>query len=276
MSDPRPIGMFDSGMGGLTVVKELLACMPGERLVYLGDTARYPYGGRSDETIRTFGLEDARFLLSMDIKMLIVACNTVSSVALDDIQRECNEIPVIGVVTPGARAAVSRTASKKIGVIGTRATIRAQSYQKAIAALDPGIKTYGKACPLFVPLVEEGLADSDITRLTAQHYLYELVDHGIDCLILGCTHYPLIMEAIQSTVGANVQLLDSAHWTAKEAKDILAAMEERHPDSGGGKDHGRFFVTDRTEEFQRTASIFLGSPVANLEKINLEQLTGIA
>jgi glutamate racemase len=267
--------MFDSGMGGLTVVKELLSCMPGERLVYLGDTARYPYGGRSDETIRTFGLEDARFLLSRDIKMLIVACNTVSSVALDDIQRECNEIPVIGVVAPGARAAVSRTASKKVGVIGTLATIRAQSYQKAIASLDAGIKTYGKACPLFVPLVEEGLADSDITRLAAQHYLYELVDYGIDCLILGCTHYPLLMEAIQSTVGANIQLLDSAHWTAKEAKDILSAMEERHPDPGGGKDYSRFFVTDRTEEFQRTASIFLGSPVANLEKINLEQLTGI-
>jgi glutamate racemase len=275
MSDPRPIGMFDSGMGGLTVVKELLSCMPGERLVYLGDTARYPYGGRSDETIRTFGLEDARFLLSRDIKMLIVACNTVSSVALDDIQRECNEIPVIGVVAPGARAAVSRTASKKVGVIGTLATIRAQSYQKAIASLDAGIKTYGKACPLFVPLVEEGLADSDITRLAAQHYLYELVDYGIDCLILGCTHYPLLMEAIQSTVGANIQLLDSAHWTAKEAKDILSAMEERHPEQDGGKDSSRFFVTDRTEEFQRTASIFLGSPVANLEKINLEQLTGI-
>jgi glutamate racemase len=275
MSDPRPIGMFDSGMGGLTVVKELLACMPGERLVYLGDTARYPYGGRSDETIRTFGLEDARFLLTRDIKMLIVACNTVSSVALDDIQHECNEIPVIGVVAPGARAAVSRTVSKKVGVIGTLATIRAQSYQKAIAALDGGIKTYGKACPLFVPLVEEGLADSDITRLTAQHYLYELVDYGIDCLILGCTHYPLLMEAIQSTVGANVQLLDSAFWTAKESKDILSAMEQRNPEKEGGKDNSRFFVTDRTEEFQRTASIFLGSPVANLEKMNLEQLTGI-
>jgi glutamate racemase len=275
MSDPRPIGMFDSGMGGLTVVKELLACMPGERLVYLGDTARYPYGGRSDETIRTFGLEDARFLLSRDIKMLIVACNTVSSVALDDIQHECNEIPVIGVVAPGARAAVSRTASKKVGVIGTLATIRAQSYQKAIAALVGGIKTYGKACPLFVPLVEEGLADSDITRLTAQHYLYELVDYGIDCLILGCTHYPLLMEAIQSTVGANIQLLDSAFWTAKESKDILSAMEQRNPEKVGGKDNSRFFVTDRTEEFQRTASIFLGSPVANLEKMNLEQLTGI-
>jgi glutamate racemase len=267
--------MFDSGMGGLTVVKELLACMPGERLVYLGDTARYPYGGRSDETIRTFGLEDARFLLSRDIKMLIVACNTVTSVALDDIQHECNEIPVIGVVAPGARAAVSRTASKKVGVIGTVATIRAQSYQKAIAALDGGIKTYGKACPLFVPLVEEGLADSDITRLTAQHYLYELVDYGIDCLILGCTHYPLLMEAIQSTVGANVQLLDSAFWTAKESKDILSAMEQRNPEKEGGKDNSRFFVTDRTEEFQRTASIFLGSPVASLEKIQLEQLTEI-
>ena len=180
MSDPRAIGMFDSGIGGLTVAKEIFTCMPGERLVYLGDTARCPYGGRSEETIKTFGLQDARFLLSMDIKMLIVACNTVSSVAIDHIRQEVNEIPVIGVVAPGARAAVSRTVSKKVGVIGTVATIRTQSYQKAIAALDTKIKTYGKACPLFVPLVEEGFLDSEITRLTAQHYLYELVNYGID------------------------------------------------------------------------------------------------
>jgi glutamate racemase len=273
MSDPRAIGMFDSGIGGLTVAKEIFTCMPGERLVYLGDTARCPYGGRSEETIKTFGLQDARFLLSMDIKMLIVACNTVSSVAIDHIRQEVNEIPVIGVVAPGARAAVSRTVSKKVGVIGTVATIRTQSYQKAIAALDTKIKTYGKACPLFVPLVEEGFLDSEITRLTAQHYLYELVNYGIDCLILGCTHYPLLMEAIQSTVGAGTHLVDSAYWTAKEAKDILIAMEERSPEKANGKENSRFFVTDRTEGFQENASIFLGSPVTNLEKIQLEQLT---
>ncbi|HEX7509914.1 MAG TPA: glutamate racemase, partial [Chitinivibrionales bacterium] len=191
MSDSRPIGMFDSGLGGLTVAQELFACMPGETILYLGDTARCPYGGRSEETIRTFGLQDARFLMAMDIKMLIVACNTVSSVALEGIREEISDIPVIGVVVPGARAAVSRTAIKRVGVIGTSATIRTRSYEKAIARIDPAIKTYGKACPLFVPLVEEGLLNGDITRMAAKRYLNDLIQQGIDCLILGCTHYPL-------------------------------------------------------------------------------------
>lgn len=272
--DPRPIGMFDSGLGGLTVAKELFACMPGETVLYLGDTARCPYGGRSEETIRSFGLQDARFLMAMDIKMLVVACNTVSSVALENIREEINDIPVIGVVAPGARAAVKRTAAKRVGVIGTTATIRAGSYEKAIAQIDAEIKTYGKACPLFVPLVEEGLIDSDITRLAAQRYLYELINYGIDCLLLGCTHYPLLMETIQGTVGAGVQLLDSAFWTAKETKDILTAMNLCSGETSGGKENSRFFVTDMTDSFRENASRFLGSAMPKVEKINLEQLTG--
>jgi glutamate racemase len=274
MIDTRPIGMFDSGIGGLTVAKEVFASMPGEKIIYLGDMARCPYGGRSEETIRTFGLQDARFLMSKDIKMLIVACNTVSSVALDYIQEEINEIPVIGVVAPGARAAVSRTVTKRIGIIGTVATIRTRSYEREIARLDPAIKIYGKACPLFVPLVEEGIIEGDIARLTVQRYVYELVNYGIDCLVLGCTHYPLLIESIQSAVGAGIHLLDSAYWTAREAKDILTAMNIRGLENGSGMEQSSFFVTDMTEGFTKNASAFLGSPLPNIEKVKLEHLTG--
>jgi glutamate racemase len=275
MFDARPIGMFDSGIGGLTVAKELFSCMPGERIIYLGDTARCPYGGRSEDTIKTFGLQDARFLTSKDIKMLVVACNTVSSVALGHIQREVNDIPVIGVVGPGARAAVSRTVAKRIGIIGTAATIRTRSYENEILRLAPDIKVYAKACPLFVPLVEEGILDGDIVRLVAQRYVYALINYGIDCLILGCTHYPLLMETIQSTVGAHIQLLDSAYWTAREAQDILQSMDMLSPEKTGGKERSSFFVTDMTEGFREKASAFLGSSMPNIEKVKLELLTEI-
>lgn len=273
MSDPRPIGMFNSGLGGLTVAREVFRCMPGETVVYLGDTARCPYGGRSEETIRTFGMQDARFLVEQDVKMLIVACNTVSSVALDSIRAEINDLPVVGVVLPGARAAVKRTSRRKIGVVGTAATIRTGSYEKAIRDIDPDIKIYAKACPLFVPLVEEGMLDSDITRLAAQRYLADLVAVGIDCLILGCTHYPLLLEAIQSAVGGGIQLLDSALWAAREARDILFALSGLSPDEGGGREKSRFYVTDIAPQFARNAERFLGSPPSALNRIELEQLT---
>jgi glutamate racemase len=272
-NDTRPIGMFDSGLGGLTVAKEFFVGMPGETIIYLGDTARNPYGGRSEETIKEFGLQDACFLAAMDIKMLVIACNTVSSVAMEYIRGKLNDIPVIGVVVPGARAAVSHTASKRVGVIGTKATIRTRSYEKAITMIDPEIKTYSKPCPLFVPLVEEGLFDSDITRMVAQHYLYDFVNYGIDCIILGCTHYPMLMESIQTVMGSGVQLLDSAFWTAKEAREILTAMDIRNTATSGGMDSSRFFVTDVPDGFRDTAAAFLGGNSPNVEKINLEQLT---
>ncbi|MDO5575458.1 MAG: glutamate racemase [Fibrobacter sp.] len=273
MSDTRPIGVFDSGLGGLTVVKELSRLMPGERVIYLGDTARCPYGGRSEDTIRQFGIEDAQYLMDQDIKMLIVACNTVSSVALEHIEQKMKDIPVIGVVLPGARAAVLRTAERKIGVIGTVATIKTGSYARAIEKIDPSIKVFGKPCPLFVPLVEEGLVDSDITRLTAQHYLYEMIDFGIDCIILGCTHYPLLMEVIQGTVGTRIQLLDSALWTAKEAQDILTAMNALSPYRTGGLGSSRFLVTDITLHFEKQAEVFLGAKIPSIERVSLEELT---
>lgn len=275
MSDPRPIGVFDSGLGGLTVVRELFRLMPRETIMYLGDTARCPYGVRSDDTIRLFGAQDARFLLNMDIKMLIVACNTVSAVALDHVRDQVKEeVPVIGVVLPGCKAAAVRTADKKIGVIGTAATIRTKAYTKGIQNIDPSIVVFGKECPLFVPLVEEGLADSDISRLVAQHYLYDLVDTGIDCLILGCTHYPLLMEVLQETVSTQVQLVDSAMWTAREAQDILTAVGLRAAESEDGFAASRFSVTDRAPGFEQIAACFLGREIDNMEQIGLEVLAG--
>jgi glutamate racemase len=272
VSDTRPIGVFDSGLGGLTVVREMIRLMPGEKIVYLGDTARVPYGGRSPDTIRLFAEQDAAFLMSLDIKMLIVACNTISSVGLDAVRRVALDTPVIDVVLPGAKAAVMRTAEKKIGVIGTRATIGANAYANAIQDVQPNVKVFGQACPLFVPIVEEGLADGDIARLTVQHYLYRLVNIGIDVLILGCTHYPLLMEAIQETVGTRIQLIDSALWTAKEAQDVLIALNALSPDVSGGLDKSIFHVTDLTPNFESTAAAFLGVKLPRVEKISLDAL----
>lgn len=273
MSDPRPIGVFDSGLGGLTVVRELFRLMPGERIVYLGDTARCPYGGRSEETISTFGMQDARLLMDLDIKLLVVACNTVSSVALDYIQKNIKEIPVVGVVLPGARAAALRTAERKVGVIGTAATIRAGAYVRAVQAQNTAIKVYGKACPLFVPLVEEGLLDHEITRLAVQYYLAELLDIGVDCIILGCTHYPLLLRTIQEHVGTRIHLVDSALWTAKEVQDILAALGDISPEKDGGLAASRFMVTDFTPRFRELAVSFLGAELPSVERVTLEQLT---
>jgi glutamate racemase len=272
MSDDRSIGVFDSGLGGLTVVKELFRLMPNERIIYLGDTARCPYGGRSDTTIISFSGQDANFLMSRDIKMLIVACNTASSVALDTIREHAGEMPVIGVVLPGCKAAVSRTAEKKVGVIGTSATIRANSYTKSLQSLDPAIKVYGKECPLFVPIVEEGFTNNEIAQLVAQYYLYELVDTGIDCLILGCTHYPLLMEVIQGTVSNRIELIDSALWTAKEALDILNALDARSSDKSDGLERSHFYVTDYVPNFERNAERFLGTKISSIEQVHLEQL----
>jgi glutamate racemase len=272
MSDSRAIGIFDSGLGGLTVVKEIMRLMPSERIIYFGDTARSPYGSRSDETIRTFGLQNSRYMMDMDIKMLIIACNTVSAVALDLIEANVKEIPVIGMILPGARAAVLRTAEKKVGVIGTKATIRTDVYKRAIHSIEPDIKVYGKECSLFVSLVEEGLLDTDVTRAAAQHYLYELIDIGVDCIILGCTHYPLLMEVIQGTVGTRIQLLDSALWAAKEVQDILTALHGFAPVNPSGLPANRFLFTDIPPEFNRQSSLFLGAPLPSIELVNQEML----
>jgi glutamate racemase len=197
-------------------------------------------------------------------------------VALDALRNEVTDIPVIGVVLPGAKSAVVRTAQKKVGVIGTRATINSGAYTRAITHIDKDVKVYAKACPLFAPLVEEGFTRNDIARLTVQHYLFELVDTGIDCLILGCTHYPLLKEMIQGTVGSAIELIDSALWTAKETQDILTSLSECSPDKENGYARSTFYVTDLTPNYAVAAEEFLGRPLPDVHQLPLHELTSCA
>lgn len=270
MSDNRPIGILDSGLGGLTIVRELKRLMPGESFVYIGDTAHAPYGIRSDDTICRNASEAAEFLAANDIKLAIVSCNTISAHCLGIIEKRLKDIPVIGSVLPGARAAVMRTAEKKIGVIGTDAVIRSQVYTKAIQSIDRDITVYGKATPLLVPLVEEGLIDFDVTRAAVQHYLYEMIDLGVDCLILGCTHYPPLIEVLQGTVGTRMQLLDSSLWTAKEAQDILTALDALSSHKDGGIGESRFLVTDLYPAHKEQVRVFSNMQDINLQVVVLE------
>ncbi len=269
MSDTRPIGVVDSGLGGLTVVKELLRLMPGESVVYFGDTARFPYGCRSEDAIRRYGLQSVRYVLEQDIKMLVVACNTMSSVLLDDISREMQDLPLIGANVPVVKAAVKRTMNKKIGVLGTAATVNSNAFDKTIRDIDPGCKSFQKACPLFVPLVEEGLYDTEIARLAARNYCSGLLEQGIDSIILACTHYSLLMETIQETVGANVTVLDSAMWIAREARDILHAVGGFSPETSGGEQRSKFYVSDVAPTIIQCASAFFGTPMLDLTKVEL-------
>lgn len=262
--DNRPIGVFDSGIGGLTVLREILRELPEEGIIYLGDTARVPYGIRSPETVKRYSFENASFLVSRGIKMLIVACNTASAVSLNDLRERFN-IPVLGVISPGARAAVAATRNKRIGVIGTEATINSSAYTREIKTLDPEVDVMGLPCPLFVPLVEEGLTDDEITRLVAKRYLNGLGDKGIDTLVLGCTHYPLLKGIISETVGRDIVLIDSAIETAKEAKRLLQGMDLGS--KAGSLPMRRFYVTDAPERFISVGERFLGSRIEEIEKI---------
>ncbi|MBN1576722.1 MAG: glutamate racemase [Chitinispirillaceae bacterium] len=268
MSDPRPIGVLDSGTGGLTVVREIVRLMPGERLIYAGDTARFPYGNRPEETIRSFALQGAETLFGRDIKLLVVACNTISAVALEAIERYARDVPVIGAVLPGARAAVLRTADRKIGVIGTHATIRSGAYKKAIERIDSAAKVYETATPFLIPLVEEMMFDHDITRLTVQFYLYEMIDLGVDCLILGCTHYPPLLEVVQGTVGTRMQIIDSALWTAKEVQDILTALDLCSEPEGGGLGQSAFFFTETPLHTAGQLPLFFGEALPHQKSIS--------
>ena len=216
------IGIFDSGVGGLTVVHRMLEALPNEHLVYLGDTARYPYGTKSATVVSQYTLENAKFLLDTGVKLLVVACNTMSAVALDTL-RASTDVPVIGVIEPGARAAVAATRNRKVGVIGTEGTIASGSYTRALRALDPTLEIYTRACPLFVALAEEGWVDNAIAEQAAAMYLASLRQSRIDTLVLGCTHYPLLAPTIAAYLGPDVQLVDSATETAREVTALLAA-----------------------------------------------------
>ena len=258
------IGVFDSGMGGLTAVKEILDIMPDIGIRYFGDTGRVPYGSRSRETIIRYALQDARFLASQSVDVILVACGTVSSTAMDALRAEL-DIPVIGVVEPTAEAAVKATKNKKIGIIGTSATIASGSYVKHIAEIDSEIETYSCACPLFAPLVEGGFTENGcrITELTAEHYLAPLREKGIDTLILGCTHYPIIADAIAKTL-PGVTLINSGAEAARALAGIL-------PQSTASDRDARYYVSDGPESFAAAASVFLGRSIdGRVEKIDIE------
>lgn len=262
--EEKPIGIFDSGLGGLTVLKEIIKKLPGENTIYLGDTARVPYGIRSPEIVMKYSSENAKFLMSKNIKILVVACNTSSSISLPSLAKNLS-VPVVGVVEPGARAAVAKSKTKKIAVIGTETTIKSNSYKKAIKSMDNSARVVGIACPLFVPLVEEGWLKGDIVTLTAMKYLAPMKDYGVDTLVLGCTHYPMVKDIIAKTV--KIPLIDSAVETAREVRRILDNRKLlRHNNSRPKRE---FYVTDSPEKFTKTGEKFLGSKISNISKINL-------
>ena len=258
MSDNRPIGVFDSGLGGLTAVRELNRILPAEDVVYFGDTGRVPYGTRSRDTIIRYTRENIRFLRNFHIKTLIIACGTASSVALHEVKHDY-DFPIIGVVESAARRAHSLTQNKRVGVIGTRATIQSRSYEQALRSLDPAIRTFTSVCPLFVPLVEDGRVSPDdpVLKLLVEEYLTPLRDQGVDTLILGCTHYPLIADAISDFMGSGVRLVNSGRESAK----YLSTLKSLERSGRQGRGINTFYVSDDRDCFERHASMFLGGDV---------------
>jgi glutamate racemase len=263
MSRDGAIGVFDSGVGGLTVLHEIVKALPHEEAIYLGDTGRYPYGTKSAETITRFSLENVEFLVGRGIKLLVVACNSASAVALDAIRARF-PIPVIGVIEPGARAAVAGTRNGRVGVIGTEATIGSGAYSTALRALQPSIEIFVRPCPLFVPLAEEGWTDGSIARQVAETYLASLARSGIDTLILGCTHYPLLKPLIEEVMGPDVTIVDSGEETARDVAEALRTHELARADGQGG---ATFFATDVPERFVRMGQRFFGAAVESVVRI---------
>lgn len=260
----RPIGVFDSGVGGLTVVKELIHQLPSEDIIYFGDTARVPYGIKSRETVIRFSIEDILFLLKQEVKLICVACNTVSSVALPVIKNHF-KVPLIGVISPGVREAVYATQNKHIGVIGTKGTIKSRTYEIEIKQLDPQAKVTAVACPLFVPFAEEGWLSGDVVTQVARTYLAPLKKAGVDTVILGCTHYPLLKPVIKKVMGQGVTLIDSAQQVAIEVKKILSSDNLLNKQRKG---RHKFFVSDNPEWFTDLAQRFLGHKVKDIKKVN--------
>lgn len=266
-----PIGVFDSGVGGLTVAREIMRNLPNERLVYFGDTARVPYGSKSQETVIRYSKQIIRFLQTQHVKAIVIACNTASALALDAIEGEL-DIPILGVLRPGAKVAAETTKNKRVGVIATESTIRSGMYDRYIKAHDPEITVYGKACPLFVPLVEEGWLKDPVTEEVARRYLKELLEKDIDSLILGCTHYPLIRSLMRKIVGDEVQLVNPAYETALELGRLLAREGLANDGSADGTvEKYQFFVSDAAEKFAEFANSILPYDVKKTKKINIEE-----
>lgn len=263
----QAIGIFDSGVGGLTVLRELTKTLPQEDTIYFGDTARVPYGTKSPDTVIRYSQEIAAFLTKQDIKLLVVACNTASAVVLPTLRRSLS-IPVVGVIEPGAKRAVEVTRSGVIGVIGTSGTIRSSAYSRAIKRLNPNISVLARPCPLFVPLAEEGWTDNEIARMTAHLYLDELRQADVDTLVLGCTHYPLLKKTIADVIGPNVTLVDSAEETARTVATILQEKKLLRPHAEQGNHH--YYVTDVPAGFIRVGNRFLGGKLGDVYQISLD------
>lgn len=263
----QAIGIFDSGVGGLTVLRELTRVLPQEDTIYFGDTARVPYGTKSPDTVIRYSQEIASFLIKRDIKLLVVACNTASAVALPTL-RKTLPVPVVGVIEPGAKRAVDVTRSGVVGVIGTSGTIRSSAYSRAIKRLNPSVSVLARPCPLFVPLAEEGWIDNDVARMTAELYLDELKRAGVDTLVLGCTHYPLLKKVIAEVMGPDVTLVDSAEETARTVAGILQDKKMLRPPAEDGNHH--YYVTDVPAGFIRVGNRFLGGKLGDVYQVSLE------
>ena len=259
--DNRPIGIFDSGMGGLTVLKEIVKYLPNEKYIYFGDCGRIPYGTKSSDTVVKYTYQNIDFLLSHDVKMIVIACNTASACAYEKAQ-EKYKIPIVEVVHPGSVAAVKSTKNKKIGVIGTPMTIESKIYEKTIKELDPDMEVYSTHCSMFVPLAEEGWWDNDIALAIAKEYISPLVDKGIDTLVLGCTHYPLLKPTIKKVVGDDVTLITSGYELSNNIKDMLGDGTNNLPAA-----ECSYYTSDSVSKFKELGGMFLGHDVLNAEKV---------
>lgn len=265
-----PVGVFDSGVGGLTVAREISRQLPNENIVYFGDTARVPYGSKSQNTIIRFSEQIIRFLKTKEVKAIVIACNTASALALDAVRDEF-DVPVMGVVIPGARAAVEATRNRKVGVVGTDATVQSGMYTKIIHSMAPDITVIEKACPLFVPLVEEGFKDHVVTQEIIEYYLESMRSSDIDAMILGCTHYPLLRTKIREYMGEKIQIVNPAYETAMDLKKLL--HEQGMENNGETERHSRysFYVSDAAEKFRRFANTVMPFDVPTTNVVNIEE-----
>jgi len=259
-----PIGVFDSGIGGLTVIRALHRRLPRENLLYFGDTARVPYGPKSPVVVREYAAQDVDFLVGRGVKMIVVACNTVSAVALDVVQKR-SRVPVVGMIMPGARAAAEATRARRVGIIGTRGTIESRAYEHALRQLDPAITVAAEACPLFVPLAEEGWEDHRSTALIAREYLFPLTREGIDTLVLGCTHYPVLRGAIDDAMERRVTLIDSGEAAAVEVERLL--QERELANTSSARPNLQWCVSDIPSRFAEVGARFFGSPLGRVERV---------
>lgn len=265
-----PVGVFDSGVGGLTVVREIIRQLPSENIVYFGDTARVPYGSKSKNTIIRFSEQIIRFLKTKQVKTIVIACNTASALALDTVREEF-DVPIMGVVIPGARAAVEATIHQKVGVVGTDATVRSRMYTKVIREMNPQIQVLEKACPLFVPLVEEGFKEHVVTREIIEYYLESMRATDIDAMILGCTHYPLLRSKIRAYMGEKIQIVNPAYETAMDLKQLLRELdlENDSPERSGSQ--YQFYVSDAAEKFRQFANTVMPFDVPETNVVNIEE-----